>query len=362
MLKKLKSLVKTILANRACRVALNASNKAFLSIASSSRITSTLWSWVNILPFSREQYAVLSGRAAYYKNLTQTKQSRVQLRRNIHRLEKALLMQPRREVFALDYIQETLDFYSDAVHQHTREPEIFDESELLWAHDVLGEFFDAVVSTPFLDAQKARFKNCAFSPTEHIRHKVPYARQNLDTCPVSYEALSELALRRRSVRWFEQRSVPRELIDKAMLIARQAPSACNRLPYEFRFYDEPELVKKIADIPFGTAGYSQNIPTIAVVTGKLDSYFSPRDRHIIYIDSSLAAMSFAFALETLGLASGMINWPDFEPLEMKMQKTLGLKVYERPIMLIAIGYPDKNALVAYSQKKDLEVIRSFNKI
>jgi nitroreductase len=58
----------------------------------------------------------------------------------------------------------------------------------------------------------------------------------------------------------------------------------------------------------------------------------------------------------------MINWPDFEPLEMKMQKLLGLSFSERPIMLIAIGYADPEGKVAYSQKKSLENIRSFNKL
>ena len=73
-------------------------------------------------------------------------------------------------------------------------------------------------------------------------------------------------------------------------------------------------------------------------------------------------MSFMYALETLGLASSVINWPDFEPLERKMQKTLGLTVEERPVMLIAIGYANPKRKVAYSQKKDLEVLRSYNRV
>jgi hypothetical protein len=58
----------------------------------------------------------------------------------------------------------------------------------------------------------------------------------------------------------------------------------------------------------------------------------------------------------------MINWPDFEPLERKMQKLLHLTVDERPIMLMAIGYADSDSMVAYSQKKPLDNIRSYNRI
>src|SRR5690606_11957944 len=120
--------------------------------------------------------------------------------------------------------------------------------------------------------------------------------------------------------------VPRELIDKALLIGRQGPSACNRLPHEFKVVDDPKLVKQVARIPFGTGGYGDNIPTIIVVVGKQQNYFSARDRHLIYIDSSLATMGVILALEALGLSSTCINWPDFFPLETKMQKSLGLGV------------------------------------
>ncbi|MDA6709794.1 hypothetical protein OSL02_26220, partial [Escherichia coli] len=79
------------------------------------------------------------------------------------------------------------------------------------------------------------------------------------------------------------------------------------MPYEYRIFDDPELVKVVADIPFGAGGYSHQIPTIAVVIGKLDSYFSPRDRHAIYVDGSLSAMTFMYALDTLGVSSCVIN-------------------------------------------------------
>ena len=116
----------------------------------------------------------------------------------------------------------------------------------------------------------------------------------------------------------------------------------------------------MAAIPFGAAGYGHQIPALAVLVGRLDHYFSPRDRHVIYVDGALAAMGFMYALETLGLSSSVINWPDFEPLEAKMQATLGLDYHERVIMLIAIGHADPEGLVPYSQKKPLDLLRRYN--
>ena len=119
-------------------------------------------------------------------------------------------------------------------------------------------------------------------------------------------------------------------------------------------------MKKVASLPFGAAGYSQNIQTVVVMVGKQDNFFSSRDRHVPYIDAALSAMAFMFALETLDLASSVINWPDFEPLERKMAKTIGLEPYERVIFLMAVGYPRSDGGVPYSAKKSLDFLRSYN--
>src|SRR5699024_2314301 len=247
----------------------------------------------------------------YYRNLSRSRRTRTELRRNIHRLEKGILMRPRRPVFALDYLVETIEFYERAVAQ--RDPAATpDDSEMAWAHNVLAGYFGIVdASEPVFAQARTRFEatHAAYNPT--TTDKVPYKRAHGASSAARYEDLLELAMQRRSVRWFESRQVPRDLVDKALLVARQSPSACNRLPYEFRIFDDPEMVGKVASIPFGAAGYGHQVPTIAVVVGRLNHYFSPRDRHVIYVDASLAAMAFMLALETLGLASSVINWPDF---------------------------------------------------
>jgi len=322
-----------------------------------------MYSFFGFFTFNREQYAVLNGRHRYYKNLkNNNSRSRVYLRRNIHRIEKGMLMKPKRDIFALDYIGETVDFFCEAATSYKEKNNSVDKDEVAWAQDVLTEYFKTIKGNDTTDKLKEIFleKKIDFKAHATSDVKVPYARKDSPDIDISYKQMLELSMRRRSVRWFEDKKVPRGLIDKAILVARQSPTACNRMPYEFRIFDDPEMVKKVSGLPFGAAGYADNIPTIIVVVGKLDSYFSPRDRHAIYIDASLAAMSFLFAVETLGLGASIINWPDFEPLEMKMQKTLGLADYERAIMLIAVGFPDPDAKVAYSQKKELETMRSYN--
>jgi nitroreductase len=361
MLKKVKKIVQKILGISLVRKLLIKTNIFILGVASSSRITSIVYHWVFFFTFSREQHANIKGKYKYYKNLNRIVYTITPLRRNIHRLEKGLSMQQLRDLFALDYIEETVEQFERGIKQYKDNADSIDRSELEWANDVLERYFATIKHNDYTKQIQERFLRLGFTSEKDVQ-KAPFARGREKVPPVRYEDLLSLSMRRRSVRWFQQKAVPRSLVDKALLVGRQSPTACNRLPYEFRIYDEPDLVRKIAAIPFGTGGYHQNIPMIIVVIGKQDHYFSSRDRHLIYIDSALAMMPFMLALETLGLASTSINWPDFEPLEIKMQKTLGLGIDERPIMLIGVGYPDAKGLIPYSQKKSLEGLRSFNKI
>lgn len=143
MIGTLKRLAKNALANPGVRRAYNGANRAVLEVAGSSRIGATLYSLPGFLTHNREQYAVLSGRRSYYRNLGRSRASHVELRRNVHRLEKGILMQPRRDVFARDYIEETVEFYAIALKRPSTVANL-DAGEMQWAHDVLAEYFSIV--------------------------------------------------------------------------------------------------------------------------------------------------------------------------------------------------------------------------
>lgn len=362
MLNQLKGVAKQLLAIAWIRRLYEALQRSIAEIFGAHRILSVPYSMAMFPTFNREQFAVLRGRRDYYRNLSRQRRSHTELRRNIHRLEKGISMQPRRPVFALDYLLETIEFYERASADFAESASgSIDRDEMDWSYSVLADYFSIVdKNQPLVAAARTRFQAThALFKADDAKSK-PYPRSSTVLSEVGYEDMLALAQQRRSIRWFRQEAVPRDLLDKALLVARQAPTACNRLPYEFRIFDDPELVTRIAGIPFGSAGYSHQIPAVAVVVGRLHHYFSARDRHAIYVDSSLAAMGFMFALETLGLSSSVINWPDFEPLEKKMQNTLNLDYDERVVMLIAIGYADPDGLIPYSQKKSLGIIRRYN--
>lgn len=335
---------------------LHAVDQALCVFCSKSRVLSVLYySFLNNA-FWREQQAFMSGRRAYSIALKRPRGSMALLRRNIHRLEKGLIMRPRRIPFGRGYIGETVNAYLVAIGGGLN----MDQEEIAWAKDVLTEYF--MVHSGIPEVTKFAPACCTNQGKNAVLTtvRVPYKRNLEIPCPVRFEDLFALSIRRRSVRWFLKKPVPRELMDQAFKVALQAPSACNRQPFEFRVIDEAELVAKVVKLPPGTTGYENNVPVVVVVVGQQRNYPKERDRHLIYVDASLAVMSFILALETLGLASCCINWPDIEITEQKMESLLALEPDERPIMLLAIGYPDPEGMVACSTKKSLSHIRRYN--
>src|SRR5690606_2314544 len=108
-------------------------NRVVLEVFASHRLLATLYSIGGLITFNREQFAVLQGRRDYYRNLKKNRKSRTELRRNTHRIEKGMSMQPRRDVFAEDYILETVEFYESAAMQCLVNAESVDTDELAWA-------------------------------------------------------------------------------------------------------------------------------------------------------------------------------------------------------------------------------------
>ncbi|GLT13170.1 nitroreductase family protein [Vibrio algivorus] len=350
----LRSSVKTYLNRINFKIAKCCSKSAFLSSA---------YYFLFNKSFRRENQSVLNGRLQYESAIQDSNKSNVLLRRNIHRIEKGLIMRPRRSVFGLGFIEET-------VHAYVKEVEVnkVSHQELKWATDVLSEYFETIDigTSKLVDELRRKYEKAIKDTVISFEHDIyqpnkgsysPYFREDNETSGVSYNQLLMLFKQRRSVRWFQQTPVPEEIINKAIRAASLAPSACNRQPFKFYTTTDKKVAKEVGAIPMGTAGFSSNFQSVIVVTGDLSCYPYERDRHVIYIDASLASMQLVLALETMEVSSCIVNWPDIEHLEQKMEDRLGLSKHIRPIMLIAVGYADKSGKIPFSQKKGIDLLK-----
>jgi len=325
---------------------------ALVRLFSANGFLSSLYYCLISREFDREHRAVLLGRLQFARLMRGKGENDAFLRRNVHRLEKGLIMRPRRATFAEDYIGPTVRCFADAAQAGVA------SGQQRWANDVLTDYFSAVGSTPRIDSAKQTFTSA--QQRDESSRCVPYPHSELPPCPVSYDELMVLFRRRRSVRWYQDKPVSNELIEQAVKAAALAPSACNRQPFRFYVSNDPAKAADVAQCAGGTAGFHDNLPCVIAVVGDLGCYPEARDRHVVYIDGSLAAMQLMLALESLGLSSCSINWPDVEEKERKLAKKLGLAYHERTVMLLAVGYADPTGGIPYSDKKTADDLIVFN--
>ena len=265
-------------------------------------------------------------------------------------------------MFALDYIEETAENYAQLMQ--SPEKSVLEAGEIQWAYDVLTAYFACTDETqPLIGRMKTLFQSLPKPEGMDASVKlIPYeSKERAKFKTPSYEQFLELSKKRRSVRWFQDKQVPRETCGQSPASRRAGAQRLRTArPSNTASSTIRQMVKEIANIPFGTSGYADNMPMVVVVVGDLSDYFSPRDRHTIYVDAALSVMSFMYALETLGLSSVGIQWPDFGLLESKMKKELNLKAYERPVIVIGVGYAKDEGKIPCSKKKPLDEMRSYN--
>ncbi len=305
--------------------------------------------------FSRETSAVFHGIREHHRK-TELGSEVFELRRRIHMIEKGLTMRPRRNKFATGYIIELLERLDLSLRLG-----VLGDETIAWARDVLNGYFEATsTSTSAIIARaRTRYAHIALeSATAYCGPALP-VDPPIDFDPSRLEAL---ARHRRSVRWYQECPVDRAIVDRAVQIAVESPTACNRVPYQIRVFDNPAEARRVAAIAGGTTGYVQNLQSVAVIVGDLSAYQDERDRHLIYIDGSLAAMGFIYALEASGVSSCCINWPDMKDPERAMRKLIGLELYERVVMIVAFGYGDPEGLAPASPKLSLEQVRTYRSL
>ncbi len=191
--------------------------------------------------------------------------------------------------------------------------------------------------------------------------------------------------RRRTVRDFAERPVPREIIENALLAAGSAPSGANLQPWHFVAVSDPDVkraIREAAEVeerefysrrasrewldalaPLGTderKPFLETAPWLIAVFGQTYGTL-PDGRKVkhYYVQESVGiATGFLIAaLHHAGLAT-LTHTPS--PMRF-LGDVLGRPKNERPFLLLVTGYPAADARVpeAAFRKKPLEEIATF---
>lgn len=173
--------------------------------------------------------------------------------------------------------------------------------------------------------------------------------------PLRFEQARSFFASRRSVRSFDPMRVPTdgELL-KAVALAQNTPSVCNRQPFRIHLYRDRRDIEAILQIQNGATGFSDIVPTLGVVTARRALFVGPDERNQRWVDGGLFAMTFVWACHALGLATCMLNFALPGVSSAKLRRVADIPEGEDIVVLVALGHPAQGARVARSQKRSVD--------
>lgn len=187
--------------------------------------------------------------------------------------------------------------------------------------------------------------------------------------------------RRRSIRHFASKWVPRRLIELAIATASTAPSGAHRQPWRFVVVSDPATKRRIrraaeaeerqfyeggrapadwleALAPLGTSWrkpFLEEAPWLVVVFAEEHGWTpTGQRRHHYYVKESvgMACGLFIAAIHQMGLAT-----VPYTPSPMGfLAKILGRPANEKPFVVFPVGYPAPGALVPNLRRKPLDQV------
>ena len=189
--------------------------------------------------------------------------------------------------------------------------------------------------------------------------------------------------RRRTVRDFSDRPVPREVIEACILAAGTAPNGANRQPWHFAVVTDPEVKRVIREAAEEEEKlfYSERAPkewlkALEPLGTNEEKPFLEKAPCLIAIFGESYAVSEKnkkeknyYMLESVGIATGMLIAAihraglvslTHTPSPMGfLNEILGRPKNERPFLVLVVGYPDEEAIVPDIEKKPLQQICTF---
>ncbi len=189
--------------------------------------------------------------------------------------------------------------------------------------------------------------------------------------------------RRRTVRAFATRPVPREVIEDCLRAAGTAPSGANTQPWHFVVVSDPSIKRTIRLEAEKEEGqfYHQRAPQewldalAPLGTNQRKPFLEDAPYLIaIFVESygvqpDARKVKHYYALESVGIATGILITAihhaglaslTHTPSPMGfLREILGRPPNERPFLLLVVGYPAKSTTVPAIAKKSLAEIATF---
>ena len=156
---------------------------------------------------------------------------------------------------------------------------------------------------------------------------------------------------RRTIRRFQNRKVPKEVLIKCVDAARLSPSAANRQPLKYVIVNDEKLLRDV----FSTLRWAGYLPDFSPSEEEM-----PRAHIVILLDKNIskkadndagiASMSISMVAHDEGVGSCILGAVDRERLReiLKIPENLDI------LLVVSLGYPDESPVVEKMKGDDVK--------
>lgn len=204
-------------------------------------------------------------------------------------------------------------------------------------------------------AESARAALNGWNERGVIDEQVALPREAFVFSEAQQQTIADLFTTRRSVRVFHDSPVDTALIERAVGLAANTPSVCNRQSARAHLITAPEEISRVLALQNGNSGFGQ-VPAVIVITVDLRLFAGAQERNQRWVDGGLFAMSLGWALHSVGLATCMLNWSMSNSASRSLRAAAGLEPWEDIVTLMAIGNQPHSYRVARSPRRPKDEI------
>lgn len=256
-----------------------------------------------------------------------------ELIRNIHSIEKGLSLSNPRKMFGKSKIENIINIIEHLNKDNLNDSEYLEVRKM--AIDVLKEYliFNNNINDEFLKKIKHLIEKNDINSEEKYGGTLEIQRKDLKFDEVEIEKFIKT---RHSIRDFDSKPVDIKTLNKAIELAKYAPSACNRQGFGIYVVDKNNK-SKIANWLSGVGGFAESVDKFIIITGKTSSYnLSEHEQYIVSASIYVAYLSLTLHLYGLGacICQRTVTWnKNWDNLRKKLR----ISEDEQIICVVCVG-------------------------
>jgi nitroreductase len=176
--------------------------------------------------------------------------------------------------------------------------------------------------------------------------------------PMDAEAFKRFFRSRHSLRSFDPDRVPDPMvIQRAIDLARHAPSVCNRQTWRVHTFTGSK-VQEILALQNGNRGFGHTIPCLLVVTTDLRYFTGTEERYQPWVEGGIFTMALLLALHAEGLGAVPLNWSVTHAQDRDLHQSAQIQEQLRVVALIGCGLGHQHAITPASMTHSLLAVNS----